>query len=192
MYFKTMEISLFLSLRFMFRDAVRSNYDSIVAVLVINCDQVSTPAPLPLCRLVPGAQIAEIAATDGWAGHRYKARVGVKPSTILASVSPVKLQPQLMWENSYWCWLTRLQCLQWPGESGAGSHWQLRPATSIHVQILKLLIEIFQDSKIQRMVLDLFLLSILFFTSAAFVSNSILTWPHSIQIPEYCSDLRYL
>ena len=53
----------------MFRDAVRSNYDSIVAVLVINCDQVSTltPAPLPLCRLVPGVQTAEIAATDGWA-----------------------------------------------------------------------------------------------------------------------------
>ena len=87
----------------MFSDAVRINYDSIVAVLVINCDQVSTPAPLPLCRLVPGVQTAEIAATDGWAGHRYKARVGVKPSTILASVSPVKLQPQLMWENSYCC-----------------------------------------------------------------------------------------
>ena len=80
----------------MFSDAVRINYDSIVAVLLINCDQVSTLAPLPLCRLVPGVQTAEIAATDGWAGHRYKARVGVKPSTILASVSPVKLQPQLM------------------------------------------------------------------------------------------------
>ena len=49
----------------MFSDAVRINYDSIVAVLVINCDQVSTLAPLPLCRLVPGVQTAEIAATDG-------------------------------------------------------------------------------------------------------------------------------
>ena len=52
----------------MFSDAVRINYDSIVAVLVSNCDQVSTLAPLPLCHLVPGAQIAGIAATDGWPG----------------------------------------------------------------------------------------------------------------------------